>query len=219
MKDIKGEILMSKWGEEEKETLKAIEKIEFRGKVLNIAAGDGRFNEKLLELADEIIAIDINEKELKELEDKCPENLKSKLKTKCMDITKRFPFEENTFDGIFCTGTLHLFDIQTIRTILSEIKRVLKNNGKILLDFATDISRLDSNNNQVVFDNEGNYTVEQAINIFQDNLRNFSFSIEKASFKEENLEESTGYNSIVGRFLIVSGECRNKIIETENERE
>lgn len=209
---------MSKWGEEEKETIQAIEKNGFKGKVLNIAAGDGRFNEKLLELADEVVAVDINEEELKELEEKCPKDLKSKLKTKYMDITKRFPFEENTFDGVFCTGTLHLFDAETIKTILNEIKRVLKNNGKILLDFATDISRLDSNNNPVTFNNEGNYTVEQAIKLFENNLKSFIINIEVASFKEENLEESTGYKFIEGKFLVISGESRYKILEVEEER-
>lgn len=209
---------MSKWGEEEKETIQAIEKIAFKGRILNIAAGDGRFNEELLKLADEVVAVDINEEELKELEEKCPKELKDKLNIKSMDITKRFPFEENTFDGIFCTGTLHLFDVETIKTILKEIKRILKNNGKILLDFATDISRLDSNNNLVVFDNEGNYTVEQAIKLFENNLKNFIINIEVASFKEENLEERTGYNSIDGKFLIISGESRIRIDEIEEER-
>lgn len=209
---------MSKWGEEEKETIKAIEEIGFKGKVLNIAAGDGRFNEKLLKLADEVVAVDINEKELKELEEKCPKELKNKLNIRCMDITKKFPFEQNTFDGIFCTGTLHLFDIQAIKAILSEIKRVLKNNGKILLDFATDISRLDFNNNPVTFNNEGNYTMEQGIKLFQDTLKDFTIDIEKASFKEENLDKSAGYRVIEGKFLIISGKYRDKILEIENER-
>ena len=123
---------MSKWGREETETVEALNKIGFKGKILNVAAGDGRFNEKLLELADEVIAVDRDENELKELEKRCPPNLKSKLITQCMDITKKFPFEANTFDGIFCTGTLHLFNIEIIEGILREIKRVLKNNGKIL---------------------------------------------------------------------------------------
>lgn len=209
---------MSKWGEEEKETIKAIEDIAFKGKVLNIAVGDGRFNEILLKLADEVVAVDINEKELKELEEKCPQELKNKLNTRCIDITKEFPFEQNTFDGIFCTGTLHLFDRQTIRTILNEIKRMLRSNGKILLDFATDISRLDCQNNPVVFDNEGNYTIEQAIKLFEDNLKGFTINIERASFKEENLDKSVGYRTIEGKFLIISGKYRDKILEIENER-
>ena len=52
---------MSKWGIEEKETLNAINKIGFKGRILDIAAGDGRFNEELLKVAKEVIAIDINE--------------------------------------------------------------------------------------------------------------------------------------------------------------
>ena len=46
---------------EEKETLNAINKIGFKGRILDIAAGDGRFNEELLKVAKEVIAIDINE--------------------------------------------------------------------------------------------------------------------------------------------------------------
>lgn len=76
---------MSKWGIEEKETLNAINKIGFKGKILNIAAGDGRFNEELLKVANEVVAIDINENELKELESKCPEELRYKLNTKIIE--------------------------------------------------------------------------------------------------------------------------------------
>lgn len=206
---------MSKWGIEEKETLNAINKIGFKGKILNIAAGDGRFNEELLKVADEVVAIDINENELKELDTRCPKELRDKLNTKCIDITKKLPFKENTFDGIFCTGTLHLFDMKTIKNILSEIKRVLKNNGKLILDFATDISRLDFDSKPVVFNGEGNYTLEQGIKIFQDSLRNFTLNIEKARFKEENLDKSTGYKIIEGNFLIIAGECRDRILEEE----
>lgn len=52
---------MSKWGIEEKETLDAINNIDFSGKILNIAAGDGRFNNRLLELAQSVTAIDIDD--------------------------------------------------------------------------------------------------------------------------------------------------------------
>ncbi len=200
---------------EETETIETLNRIGFKGRILNIAAGDGRFNEKLLNLADEVVAVDRNESELKELEDRCPKNLKNKLFTQCMDITKKFPFEENTFDGIFCTGTLHLFNIEIIESILREIKRVLKNNGKILLDFATDISRLDGNNNPVIFEKEGSYTTGQAIELFEKNLKDFEIKIEKASFREENLQESAGYHSIVGNFLIITGESRIRTSEIE----
>lgn len=196
---------MSKWGIEEKETIDAIEKIKFNGYILNVAAGDGRFNNKILEYADKVMAIDILESELKLLKEDCHESLKDKLFTKVVDITQKIPFEDDKFDGIFCTGALHLFNKKTIAKILEEMSRVLKVNGKILLDFATDIRRIDKNNNLVIFDDEGNYHTEEAIDFFKEQLNNFDLSIEVSKFIEEDLEEGVGYNFIEGNFLIISG--------------
>ncbi|MBQ9834524.1 MAG: class I SAM-dependent methyltransferase [Bacilli bacterium] len=196
---------MSKWGIEEPETLSVIQRVGFYGNVLNIAAGDGRFNNKLLEMANKVLAIDIEDKELKILEDNCPNKFKSKLQTKKVDITEVFPFGDDKFDGIFCTGTLHLFKKETIIKILKEIKRVLKPKGKIILDFATDIKRLDSAGKFVVFENEGSYTAQEAILLFQQELGDFSIEIEIFNFSEENLDEEAGYESIEGKFLVISG--------------
>lgn len=190
---------MSKWGIEEKETLDAINKIGFKGNILDVASGDGRFINSLLELSDKVIAIDIDEKELETLKD-----ISNKLYTEVVDITKRFPYEDNSFDGVFCTGTLHLFNKETISFILSEMNRCLKPGGKILLDFATDIERLDNNGNKVVFENEGNYNTNESIELFKEELKEFNLDIQVSSFKEENLE-NIEYKSIKGNFLIISG--------------
>lgn len=190
---------MSKWGIEEKETLEAINKIGFEGKILDVAAGDGRFINSLLESSDTVTAIDIDENELNNLKD-----ISNKLSTEVVDITKRFPYEDNSFDGVFCTGTLHLFNKETISFILSEMNRCLKPGGKIVLDFATDIERLDINGNKVVFAGEGNYKTNESIELFKEELNNFSLDIQVSTFKEEDLDDIE-YKSIRGNFLIVSG--------------
>lgn len=196
---------MSKWGMEEQETINAIKKVDFHGDILNIAAGDGRFNNRLLKNADTVTAIDISNCELELLKRDCPKEFREKLFIQKVDITQSFPFKTESFDGIFCTGTLHLFDQSTIIKILKEIKRVLKKEGKIVLDFATDIKRLDACGNPVVFEKEGNYSMEEAITLFNKQLKDFSLIIEKASFTEENLESDTGYQFITGRFLVIRG--------------
>lgn len=196
---------MSKWGIEEIETVEAINKVGFSGNILNIAAGDGRFNNKLLELANIVTAIDIDSIELQQLKNNCRDDLKNRLFIEIVDITKKLPFDDNTFDGVFCTGTLHLFDIETIKDILKEIKRILKSNGKMVLDFATDITRLDKEKNKKILGNEGNYTLKEAIKLFQDEFKEFKLNIETSKFKEEGLDESAGYDSICGNFLIISG--------------
>lgn len=199
---------MSKWGIEEKETIEAINNISFSGNILNIAAGDGRFNNRLLELSDSVTAIDIDNSELESLEENCPKDLLDKLYTKAVDITQKLPFQDEAFDGVFCTGTLHLFDRDTIIKILQEIKRVLKTKGKIVLDFATDIKRLDKKQNQVVFEGEGNYTTNEAVSLFEEELKEFSLNIGVATFMEENLDDDAGYNYISGNFLVISGIAR-----------
>lgn len=190
---------MSKWGIEEKETLEAINKIGFKGNILDVASGDGRFINSLLELSDAVTAIDIDEKELESLKD-----ISNKLYTEVVDITKRFPYEDNYFDGVLCTGTLHLFNKETLIFILKEINRCLKPGGKIVLDFATDIERLDKSGNKVVFENEGNYNTTESIELFKEELKEFNLDIQVSSFKEENLE-NIEYKSIRGNFLIISG--------------
>ena len=47
------------WGFGDKNTLGLLEKTEIRGKWLNLAAGDGRYNLKLLEKADYVVTSDI----------------------------------------------------------------------------------------------------------------------------------------------------------------
>lgn len=196
---------MSKWGIEESETLKAIEQLNLNGYVLNVAAGDGRFNNAILKSADKVIAIDLADFELELLKRDCSETLKDKLITQVVDITEKFPFEKESFDGIFCTGTLHLFDKETIQKILEEMIRILKPNGKLLLDFATDIKRLDKENNPVVFAKEGNYQTKDAIAFFQNQLKEFDLNIQVSTFTEEDLSDNTGYHFITGNFLIISG--------------
>lgn len=195
---------MSKWGTEEKETLAALKKIKFKGNVLNVAAGDGRFNNELLKSADQVLAIDISETELKVLKENCSEDLKPKLQTRIINILEPFPFEEETFDGLFCTGTLHLFRKEIIINILNEMKRVLKCNGKIILDFATDIHRTDKNNNPVPY-KEGNYQTEEAVAFFKEQLTDFDLEIQISTFTENNLDDKAGYKFITGNFLIISG--------------
>ena len=197
---------MSKWGIEEKETLDAISKCGLSGNILNVAAGDGRFNNVLLKLSDSVTAVDIDESDLNILINNCPLELRDKLDTKVVDITKSFPFNDEVFDSVFCTGTLHLFQKDMVIKILKEMNRVLKKKGKIFLDFATDIERLDKSGEKVLFKDEGSYSTKEAKNMFSKELKDFDINIEVAYFREEYLEdEKTNYHFIDGKFLILSG--------------
>lgn len=44
-------------------------------------------------------------------------------------MTERLPFESETFDLVFASLSIHYFDDKTTKKLVSEIKRVLKNDG------------------------------------------------------------------------------------------
>jgi len=153
----------SVWGTEEEITSKLINKSVASGSWLNLCAGDGRFNNRLLEKASEVVAADFDENALQKLSRIAPENLRGKLRTKKINVVERFPFDDNKFDGIFCVGTLHLFPKKIFKEkVFSEMDRVLKTGGQMIIDFAVDIKREHPDGSLRIVENEPNYSLEDA---------------------------------------------------------
>lgn len=173
------------WGTGDKYTLQLLKKIEIRGKWLNLAAGDGRYNLNLLKKADFVVASDIDESALSKLWHNTPDKYKQKLETKVFDITKKFPFDNRSFDGVFCTGTLHLFPKEVLKQIISEIDRVLKPNGKVIIDFATDIKRTSPSGKLITFGKEPLYTLEDAKRTLKNLFRNYQIEVHKSEVVED----------------------------------
>lgn len=96
------------WGIGDKDTLQLLKKIQIHGKWLNLAAGDGRYNLSLLQKADLVVVSDIDESALSKLWYNTANEYRSKLKIKSFDITKKFPFENKSFDGVFVQA-LYIF--------------------------------------------------------------------------------------------------------------
>ncbi len=162
------------WGMGDKETLKLLETIEFHGKWLYLAAGDGRYNINLLEKADLVVASDIDESALGKLWETTPDIFKTKLNIEVFDLTKKFPFESASFDGMFCTGALHHFPEEMLRQIFFEIDRILKPSGKIIIDFATDIQRTLTDGTLYIRKHEPIYTIERATTLLNELLKNYT---------------------------------------------
>lgn len=172
------------WGLGDKDTLELLKNTEVRGKWLNLAAGDWGYTSNLLKKADFVVASDIDESALNKLWQNTPKQYVEKLETKVFNITKRFPFENNEFDGVFCTGTLHLFPKDILQTIFLEINRVLKPHGKIIIDFATDIKRVLRNGKLVTFGKEPLYTLEEAKTILKKLFKNYKIKMLKSEVPE-----------------------------------
>jgi len=165
------------WGTEEKSTADLMDKLEITGKWLNLCAGDGRFNNRLLNKADEVTAVDIDEGALEKLIDITPEQLRKKLKTVKINVVEPFLFGDNTFDGIFCVGTLHLFPKPIFNEIFNEMDRVLKPGGLIVIDFAADIKRTYPDGSLWQVKNEPNYTIDEAAKFLEDVFKGYKIKL------------------------------------------
>lgn len=173
------------WGTGDKDTLELLKKIKIHGKCLNLAAGDGRYNLNLLEKADFVIASDIDESALSKLWHNTPKKYRKKLDTKVFDITKSFPFGDDQFDSIFCTGTLHLFPKKVLQKIIFEINRVLKATGRVIIDFATDIKRISPNGKLIVFNKEPLYSLKGAKKILKNLFKNYRIRMYESEVVED----------------------------------
>jgi len=173
----------SVWGTEDLATTNLINKTEIHGKWLNLCAGDGRFNNKFLEKADEVVAVDIDESALQKLVRITPDFLKNKLSIKTMNVTERFLLKNADFDGVFSVGTMHLFPKAVFKNIVSEIDRILKPGGRIIIDFATDIKRTYSDGSLWIVENEPNYSTEEALVFLEEVFQNY-----KTNFTVETVE-------------------------------
>lgn len=196
--------IKSVWGEEDKDTIKIIKATPLCGKWLNLAAGDGRYTERLLNSVDKLILADLNKNAIKKSVKKL-EKHKSKIKIRAFDITKKFPFEDESFDGVFCTGTLHLFNEKKLQKIFSEINRILKLKGKIIFDFATDIKREMNGGKPYQRPNEQNYNTGSARKMLKKLLNKFNVQITESKIKPQKIKEQNKKYLLKCNFLLITG--------------
>src|SRR3989344_7036865 len=122
------------WGKGDKLTLRVLGKLQLKGYWLDLAAGDGRYVPELLSKVDKLVAADIDKDSLLKLLDNVSKEKRSKIEIKVFDIAKKLPFADKSFDGVFCTGTLHLFHKRVLDSIISEVDRILKPKGNVIID-------------------------------------------------------------------------------------
>ncbi len=194
----------SVWGSSDKDTLKLLDKTDISGKWLNISAGDGRYNLELLKKVDFIVASDIDKQALDKLWDNTPDEYRNKLQVKVFDTTKRFPFDDDSFDGVFCTGTLHLFPKETLNEVISEITRVLKPNGKVIIDFATDVKRILPNGKLYIIEGEPQYTLENANLFLRELFKEYEIQIQNSEVPEEEVNTDRTSYKFSCKFLLLT---------------
>jgi SAM-dependent methyltransferase len=193
------------WGKGDNKTLEVMLETPFKGKWLNLAAGDGRYNVLLLEKADSVVAVDIDQGALTKLRENTPPNLQNKLNTRQLNIHEPLPFGDQSFDGVFCTGTLYLFPKPYLEKIFEEIDRILRNDGRLFLDFATDVKRVWPNGQLKTKKSEASYTLEEAKQLLKSLTADFATDITESEVPEEKLKVGDLTYTFSCNFLLLTG--------------
>jgi len=123
-----------------------------RGKVLEYACGTGVNTIHLLKCGYEVTAVDIVDGALQMVAEKAmKDNLDDNLILDKIDINQTFlPYESESFDFIIAMSVLSLLgEKASIDHLLGELRRVLKKDGKIILDINDQDSEFSRNLEQI----------------------------------------------------------------------
>jgi len=111
--------------------LKSLDKINWQGKtILDIGCGDGTLSLEVLKKTkcNKLIGIDISEEKI----ERTKKLKKDKLEFLVANVSK-LPFNNESFDSIFCNIAFHLFEDK--KKALEEIYRVLKQKGEVIINY------------------------------------------------------------------------------------
>ncbi len=165
------------WGVQHPVIIGLAERANIHGTWLNLAAGDGRYNNLLVDRCQSIIAFDLDEKALHRLVERLPATHRGKIRSVVGDMTAPFPFPAGEFDGCLCTGVLHLFKEPVLRRIFEEIFRVLRPRSSFIMNFAVDIERKFPDGSSLLIDGEPHFTLEEGRRILRDVFREADYEL------------------------------------------
>ncbi len=107
--------------------------------ILEIACGTGHVSELLAELGHEFVACDLTRPMLEQARERTTD--KQGEAQFVLTDAYRLPFADDSFDLIVSTRFLHLFPPEGQQPLLSEIRRVLRSGGYLIVDFDNRVSR------------------------------------------------------------------------------
>lgn len=96
------------------------------GKILDVGCGNGNLFTHILNDEYELFGVDFSENMIAEANRKCGDNASFSVAD-----AEKLPFDDNTFDIIVCNASFHHY--MHPNEVLSEMNRVLKYGGKLLI--------------------------------------------------------------------------------------
>ena len=135
-------------------------------KVIDLGCGIGNDSKMLVEQGVQVHACDFSQEALKILQQNLPT-----VPCTCIDMTKKFPFEDGCFDVVVADLSLHYFTWEVTVGIVAEIARILTIGGSLLL-------RVNSMNDVAYGAGQG-IELEQHLYLVQEKMKRF--------FKKEDL--------------------------------
>lgn len=109
---------------------------------LDVGCGTGIISIKMAKRGAKIYGLDISPKMIEKLEEKIEkQNLKNFKELRVCPMGK-LPYKSKFFDIVTCCGVMDHYPIDFAKKCLIEMKRVLKNNGRIIIDFPNEKSDL-----------------------------------------------------------------------------
>ena len=129
------EKLVSESYKQEMGGIKKLLKVKKGDIVLDAATGTGNYLILMAQKGAICYGIDISPKILEVAKKKAEKlNLKNVKELKIGDADK-IPYSDKFFDWINCVGMFEYYPIEHVKKIFLEFRRVLKNKGKIVVDF------------------------------------------------------------------------------------
>jgi len=155
----------SVWGVEIAEVIDVISACRPHGRWANICAGDGRYNHLLLNTADQVCAVDLDENALARLIQRSPRRYRQKIVPMIHNLLDGLPFGNSSLDGVLLNGSLHLFLPSDVKKVCLDILRVLRPGGIAITDFWYDIQRVLDDGQFLTYPNEYAYSEAEAMQI------------------------------------------------------
>ena len=159
--------------------------------VLDFGCGNGRFYSLIKDKNIDYYGTDISENLIDLAQKQVPQG-----KFTVLDHTLKLPYEDNFFDNLVCIATLHHIPSEELRQkVILEFKRVLKNNGTLILtvwDFhhGRNLEYLNSQSEGDLFipwkDNNGKILAQRYFHAFT--MEGLETLISKSGFKIKDLK-------------------------------